>query len=104
MTEIHLSERDRGFIEEQVQAGIFENADAVIAAGLRLLGSNEGKLAELQRLIQEGLDDVEAGRVVEFENAGDLTAYILKMAEDQKNAVASPGDVAKGTKRSSGYS
>jgi antitoxin ParD1/3/4 len=54
MTEIHLSERDRGFIEEQVQAGIFENADAVIAAGLRLLGSNEGKLAELQRLIRKG--------------------------------------------------
>jgi antitoxin ParD1/3/4 len=104
MTEIHLSEQDRNFIEEQVQAGIHEDADAVIAAGLRLLGSNEGKLVELQRLIQEGIDDVEAGRVMEFDSAEDLTAHILKMAEEQKNAVASSGDVAKGSKRSARHS
>jgi antitoxin ParD1/3/4 len=104
MTEIHLSEQDRTFIEEQVQAGIYRNADAVIAAGLSLLGSAEGKLMRLRSFIQEGLDDVEAGRVVEFDRADDMTAHILKMAEEQKDASASAGDVAKGAKRSPGHS
>jgi antitoxin ParD1/3/4 len=80
MTYIHLSEQDRAFVEEQIQTGIYENADAVIAAGLRLLGSEEGKMMELQRLLQEGLDDVEAGRVYEYETAEDLLKDIQQMA------------------------
>lgn len=100
MPEIHLSEQDEKFIEEQVAAGIFKDADAVVSAGLRLLGSNEGKLVELQRLIQEGLDDVEAGRVVEFSTADDLTAHIIKLAGEQNEAKASGGH-RTGTGRSS---
>ena len=89
MTEIHLSNEDRAFIDEQVEAGIYKNAEEAVAAGLRLLGSGEGKLFELQRLIQEGIDDVEAGRVMEFASGEELTAHILKMAEEeQKNATA----------------
>ncbi len=100
MPEIHLSEQDEKFIEEQVAAGIFKDADAVVSAGLRLLGSNEGKLVELQRLIQEGLDDVEAGRVMEFSTADDLTAHIIKLAGEQNEAKASGGH-RTGTGRSS---
>lgn len=91
MPEIHLSEQDEKFIEEQVAAGIFKDADAVISAGLRLLGSKEGRFVELQRLIQEGLDDVEAGRVMEFSTADDLTAHIIKLAGEQNEAKASGG-------------
>lgn len=101
MTEIHISEQDRAFIDEQVGAGIYKSADEVVAAGLRLLGSDEGKLVELQRLIQEGVDDVEAGRVVEFDSADDLTAHILKMAEEQKNAATQAGGFETGPERSS---
>ncbi|OAE38428.1 type II toxin-antitoxin system ParD family antitoxin [Agrobacterium tumefaciens] len=100
MPEIHLSEQDEKFIEEQVAAGIFKDADAVVSAGLRLLGSNEGKLVELQRLIQEGLDDVEVGRVMEFSTADDLTAHIIKLAGEQNEAKASGGH-RTGTGRSS---
>ncbi|QTK79043.1 type II toxin-antitoxin system ParD family antitoxin [Agrobacterium tumefaciens] len=100
MPDIHLSEQDEKFIEEQVAAGIFKDADAVVSAGLRLLGSNEGKLVELQRLIQEGLDDVEAGRVMEFSTADDLTAHIIKLAGEQNEAKASGGH-RTGTGRSS---
>ncbi|MFB9951207.1 type II toxin-antitoxin system ParD family antitoxin [Rhizobium puerariae] len=101
MTEIHLSDEDRAFIEEQVKTGVYKDADEVVAAGLRLLGSEEGELQELSRLIQEGIDDVEAGRVVQFESAEELTAHILKMAEERKNAVAPTGNVPKGAERSS---
>ncbi|TZG37392.1 type II toxin-antitoxin system ParD family antitoxin [Agrobacterium sp. B1(2019)] len=100
MPEIHLSEQDEKFIEEQVAAGIFKDADSVVSAGLRLLGSREGKLVELQRLIQEGLDDVEAGRVMEFSSADDFTAHIMKLAGEQDEAKA-PGGHRTGTGRSS---
>ena len=80
MTDIHLSEQDRAFIEDQVQTGVYENADAVVAAGLRLLGSKDGKVLELRRLLQEGLDDVEAGRVYEYRTAEDLLMDIQQMA------------------------
>lgn len=101
MTEIHLSDKDKAFIEEQVKAGVYKDADEVVAAGLRLLGSEEGELQELRRLIQEGIDDVEAGRVMQFESAEELTAHILKMAEERKNAGAPAGHVPKGSERSS---
>lgn len=103
MPEIHLSEQDEKFIEEQVAAGVFKDADAVISAGLRLLGSKEGRFVELQRLIQEGLDDVEAGRVTEFSSAEDFTAHIMKLAEEQNEAKASGGH-RTGAERSSGRS
>ena len=88
MTDIHLSDSDRAFIDEQVEAGIYKNADEAVAVGLRLLDSKEGKLVELQRLIQQGYDDVEAGRVMAFASGEELTGHILKMAEEQKNATA----------------
>lgn len=86
MTEIHLSEQDQKFIDEQVKFGAYKDADAVIHAGLALMGSKEGRYVELQRLIQEGLEDVEAGRVVEFSSEEEFTAHILKMAEEQNEA------------------
>ncbi|CDN47223.1 type II toxin-antitoxin system ParD family antitoxin [Neorhizobium galegae] len=84
MTEIHLSDEDRDFIEEQVKAGIYKDVDEVVAAGLRLLGSKEGKLVELQRLIQEGIDDVEAGRVHHYASGEDLLNDIKRMSAERK--------------------
>ncbi|CDZ56134.1 type II toxin-antitoxin system ParD family antitoxin [Neorhizobium galegae] len=84
MAEIHLSDEDRDFIEEQVKAGIYKDADEVVAAGLRLLGSKEGKLVELQRLIQEGIDDVEAGRVHHYASGEDLLNDIKRMSAERK--------------------
>ncbi|KAB1085925.1 type II toxin-antitoxin system ParD family antitoxin [Neorhizobium galegae] len=85
MTEIHLSDEDRDFIEEQVKAGIYKDVDEVVAAGLRLLGSKEGKLVELQRLIQEGIDDVEAGRVHHYASGEDLLNDIKRMSAERKH-------------------
>jgi antitoxin ParD1/3/4 len=101
MSEIHLSDEDRAFIEEQVKAGVYKDADAVVAAGLRLLGSEEGEVEELRHLIQQGIDDVDAGRAMRFESAEEMTAHILKMAEDRKNAASSSQNVARGPERSS---
>ncbi|MDM9629199.1 type II toxin-antitoxin system ParD family antitoxin [Rhizobium sp. S152] len=101
MTEIHLSDDQKAFIEEQVADGRYRNADEVVAAGLRLLGSEEGAIQELRRQIQMGIDDIDAGRVVTFDSAEEMTKHILTMAEERKNAAASGENVVRGTERSS---
>ena len=83
MTEIHLSEQDRAFVDRQIEAGIYKNLDDVVSAGLRLLGSEEGKLVELQRLIQEGLDDVEAGRVYHYASGEEFLEDIKRLARER---------------------
>lgn len=83
---IRLSDEDHAFIDEEVRAGVYKDVDEAIHAGLRLLKSKEGKNAELRRLIQEGIDDVEAGRVIEFESAADLTRYIMDMPGEKRDA------------------
>jgi len=83
MSEIHLSQKDRDFIEAQVKAGIYKDADAVVAAGLQLLNSKEGQLMEEQRLIQTGLDDVAAGRIHQYVSGEDLLADIRQMAAER---------------------
>ncbi|SCX29822.1 putative addiction module antidote protein, family [Agrobacterium sp. DSM 25558] len=84
MTEIHLSEQDRKFIDEQVKAGVYRDADAVVHASLRLLNSDEGRKAELQRLIQVGLDDVAAGRVHHYDSEEDFLKDIRALSAQQK--------------------
>lgn len=99
MPDIHLAAEDARFVEEQVKAGIYQSADEVVAAALRLLG-REGKLQALRSFIQEGMDDLEAGRVVSFESEDELTAFIMAMGEQGHEAKA-PGDDGKGIARSS---
>lgn len=84
MTEIHLSEQDQKFIDEQVKAGVYRDADEVIHASLRLLNSKEGKKAALQSLIQEGLDDVKAGRVHRYASDEDFLNDIRQLSAQQK--------------------
>ncbi|RWX75893.1 type II toxin-antitoxin system ParD family antitoxin [Neorhizobium lilium] len=98
MAEIHLSDDHKAFIEDLVKSGAYKNEDEVVAAGLRLL---QQKDANLRKLIQEGLDDVEAGRVLSFASSEELTAHIMKMAEERKNAVAPARGIAEGAGRSS---
>ena len=84
MPEIHLSEQDEKFIEEQVAAGIYSDADAVIHASLQLLSSDEGRLAELRKMIHEADAELERGDYVTFSTDDDLTAYIIERARNEK--------------------
>lgn len=84
MPEIHLSEQDEKFIEEQVAAGVYSDADAVIHASLQLLSSDEGKRAALQLLIQEGIDDAEAGRVHRYASQDEFLADIKRASAHLK--------------------
>ena len=58
------------FIAERVDSGDYQNASEVVRAGLRLLKrqseEDDRKLERLRALIQEGVNDLEAGRYVEL--------------------------------------
>ena len=76
---VRLTQRDKEFVEQQVEAGLYDNAEEVVSAGLRALGEEERDLVNLKALIQEGLDDVAAGRVHEYESAEDMLKDIKSM-------------------------
>lgn len=84
MPEIHLSEQDEKFIEEQVAAGVYSDADAVIHASLQLLSSDEGRIVQLRNMICEADEEFERGEYVTFTTADDLTAYIIERARNEK--------------------
>lgn len=84
MATIHLNDGDKAFIEEQVKAGHYEDADAVLHAGLRLLRSQKAKLTELRAMIGEADRQIENGEYVSFSSTDDLTDYIVKKAMARK--------------------
>jgi antitoxin ParD1/3/4 len=81
MTEIHLSEKQQAFIAAQVEAGVYKDANEVVAAGLHLLRE---ETEALKQMIQEGLDDVEAGRVHSYASAEELSNDIRRMADEKR--------------------
>ncbi len=65
------------FVEDQVASGAYPDANAVVRAGLdRLRDDQRAEAAKIERfkgLVQEGLDDIEAGR---FETVDDVGAWL----------------------------
>ena len=59
------------FVEKEVQSGAYSTASEVVRDALRLhkarTDQDARKLERLNRLIQEGIDDIEAGRYVELD-------------------------------------
>lgn len=55
-TSIVLSEHFQSFIEGQIAEGRYGSASEVVRAGLRLLESQETKLATLKAAVKEGLE------------------------------------------------
>jgi len=71
---INLTDALDRFVAEQVESGQFQNASEVVRAGLRALKADQeahaAKIAALRAAIQEGVDDVAAGRFIEIDDVG----------------------------------
>jgi len=71
-----ITDHQAAFIERMVAAGRYQNASEVLREGLRFVeqreAENAAKLKALRAAIQEGIDDIEAGRYTEFESADAL--------------------------------
>ncbi len=74
---VDLNETLDRFVEDRVVSGEFQNASQVVSAGLRLLKARahlrQARVERFGALIQEGLDDLNAGR---YEDVDDVSAWL----------------------------
>lgn len=72
------------YVEDRVKSGSFQNASEVVRDALRLHKARTDedirKLERFNRLVQEGIDDIEAGRYVEVD-WDDLDGWLDGLAE-----------------------
>ncbi len=65
------------WVDSQIQAGRFADENQAIEAGWVALADRDAKISNLNSLIQQGLDDVEAGRTYEYANADEAINDIM---------------------------
>ena len=53
--DVKLDDRWKDFVEQEVEQGRFESADALVAEGLRLVVDREAKLSALRDLIASSI-------------------------------------------------
>jgi antitoxin ParD1/3/4 len=89
MTISVTAELDR-FVKEQVRTGKYASSSEVVRAGLRLLYEREQERAErrdaLKRLVQEGLEDLQSGKIVESKSVFSKMRTIIDQAEREATA------------------
>lgn len=80
---INLTEHYNQFVEEQIDAGRYQNASEVMRAGLRLLeqqtASDEQRLALLRKLAADGFRELDQGQGLTFSTERDLRNAIAKI-------------------------
>lgn len=87
-----LTDHHEKVIEELVRSGRYQNASEVLREGIRLIEKREAadkaRLEAFNAAVQAGLDDLEAGRYVEFDNVDDLDAYLERLGEEASERAA----------------
>lgn len=81
-----LTDHHERLIESLVGNGRYQNASEVLREGLRLVEQREAedaaKIEAFRAAVQEGIDDIEAGRYVEFKDSASMRAYLSAVADE----------------------
>jgi len=81
-----LTQHHEDLIQDLVSTGRYQNASEVLREGLRLVEQREAedaaKIEALRAAAQVGIDAIERGDYVTFDNADDLSDYLNKVADD----------------------
>jgi antitoxin ParD1/3/4 len=88
-TSFTLKHRDIAFITDMVTNGRFGNRTEVIRAGLRLLEDyeNNSKAKRLEALIGDGVADISAGNVTEYNATGEFAQDIINRGKERLKAI-----------------
>jgi len=80
-----LTDYHEELLEKLVSSGKYQNASEVLREGLRLVerqhAEHEAKLKALRDAVQEGIDDIEAGRFKEFDSVDELDKHLEALAK-----------------------
>jgi antitoxin ParD1/3/4 len=75
-----ITQHQAELIDRLVASGRYQNASEVLRAGLRAVeredAEHEARLAALRAAVQVGIDDIEAGRYIEFASMDDAVAHL----------------------------
>jgi len=91
---VSLTEMLDTYVEERVRSGSFQNASEVVRDALRLhkaRADEEARKEErFRRLIQEGIDDIEAGRseVIELDDLDEWFDQLVAEVNETAGPVA----------------
>lgn len=76
---VSLTPELEAFVHEKVASGRYTSASEVVRESLRLLEEREWirqrRVEELRAEIKKGIDDLEAGRVIELNNDDELREF-----------------------------
>ena len=86
---VNLTDQLEAFVKKQVEEGYFNSASEVHRAALAAMARREEehrvRMARLKAEVQQGLDDLDQGRHVEFEDPEALQAYMDGVLEKVLN-------------------
>jgi antitoxin ParD1/3/4 len=74
------------FIQAQITGGTYATANEVIQDGLRLLQAQitpASPQVQLKVELQQGIDDIEAGRYISYASVQDIATHIKTLARQQ---------------------
>jgi len=94
---VNVTDKIASFVHRQVKSGTFKNASEVHRAALvEMERQEEERKVRIERLkaeAQKGKDDLDAGRLIEFNNSGKLRSYmdeVLAEVLNEENLDAEP--------------
>ncbi len=73
--QIELTEHGQKVVEDLIAQGRFESADEAVECALELLQESQPTMETLKAKLQEGLDDVAAGRVIHCRSDEELKEF-----------------------------
>ena len=89
---VSLTQQLEKFINKQVTSGRYQTASEVIREGLRMMlevnRQQELEYARLKREVQRGVDDIEAGRIRDFDPKRIMVLARKRRAARQKRKLA----------------
>lgn len=62
---VELTEREERIIESKMKTGRYKSPAEVVSAALGMISTKPESIEEMRAMIQEGVDDIKAGRVVD---------------------------------------